>query len=140
MRLVHMGVLCGLLTIGAAGCAEEDLQRVDRALADVNAVGQTVSGLPDSPAGALIPPGVRTIMEILGLGTAAACAFWQKIRKDGILAEKQTLQLTTRAIVAGIEDVDQAARAAIKEAVAAQMARRNIRDSGRKQVRELKNG
>jgi len=126
--------------IGLAGCDALELQRMDEIMADVNAVGQTIGQIPDSPAGALIPVEVRTIMEVLGLGAAAAYGFWMKLRRDGVLADNQKLRLTGKAIVAGIERLDGGAQAAAKEAVGAEMAARHIRDTGRAMVEELKTG
>jgi len=140
MRLLRIAAVCGVLTLSAAGCNEEQLKKGDAITRDANAIGQAISDLADSPAGALIPPGVRAIMELLGLGTAAAVVAWQKIRKDGILNEKQKLTLTTKAIVDGIERLGGNEQVKVKAAVREEMARRNIRDTGRQVVEELKTG
>lgn len=71
----------------AGGCNEEQLLRVDKAVADVNTIGQGVAAIPDGPAGALVSPDVHFIMELLGIGAAAAYGIWQRIRASGVLAD-----------------------------------------------------
>lgn len=129
-----------LLALAVVGCSEQELQRWDRTMADVCDVGQTIGGLPDSPAGPLIPAEVRLIMEILGLGTAAAWGLWQKLRKDGVLAEKQSLALAAKAIVNAIERTPQNTQRAVKAKVGEEMARMKIRDAGSAEVEKLKSG
>jgi len=129
-----------LLSLGLLGCSEQELQRWDGYVADACDVGQTIGALPDSPAGPLIPAEVRLIMEILGLGTAAAYGIWQKIRKDGVLAEKQSLTLTAKAIVNAIEKLPAEPQELVKSNVGAEMARMRIRDAGSAEVEKLKTG
>jgi len=129
-----------LLALAVVGCSEQELQRWDGYVADACDVGQTVGSLPDSPAGPLIPAEVRLIMEILGLGTAAAYGIWQKLRKDGVLAEKRSLTLTAKAIVNAIERLPQGPQAAVKSTIGEEMARMRIRDAGSAEVEKLKTG
>jgi len=137
MRIWTVALLCSLLT---AGCTEEELAGIDRAVADVNAVAETVAALPESPAGPLIPPNVRVILELIGVGGAAAVVSWQKIRAGLLRTQNQTLQLTGKAIVAGVDRAPPSAATAVKAAISAEMDRLQIRDTGRATVEELKSG
>jgi len=128
---------CGL-AVAAAGCTEEQLRPIDAAVADVNAVGQMVAELPDSPVGAMLPPWAQTGAALIGAGTAAAVALWERSRKILLQAQNQRLQLTGKAIVTGIERSPTKAAEEVKANISGEMDRLNIRDTGRQTVKELK--
>jgi hypothetical protein len=122
MRTTLCTVLLSSTLLLAAGCSEQQLASIDRAVADVNAVvtgaDRTLDAVQDSPAGSLIPPQVYQIMEILGVGLVVAIALWQKIRASGLLEKNQDLVTTLRALVIGVEKAGPEAapvKAAIKE-------------------------
>jgi hypothetical protein len=96
-------VLAAMLFGSAGGCNEEQLRRVDRAVADVNTAAQGVAAIPDGPAGALIPREVVMIMELLGLGAAAAFGIWQRIRASGLLERNADLSTTLKVVVDAID-------------------------------------
>ena len=67
MRSRTLGIV---LLFVLAGCTADQIAGIDRGVADANAIAQTIGGLPDSPAGPLIPPPVRTVLELVGVGGA----------------------------------------------------------------------
>lgn len=96
-------VLVAMLFGVAGGCNEEQLRRIDHAIADVNTATQGIAAIPDGPAGALIPREVTIIMELLGVGAAVAFGVWQKIRASGILERSEDLSVTLKAVVDAID-------------------------------------
>lgn len=121
-------VLAAMLFGVIGGCNEEQLLRVDKIVADVNTAGQGVAAIPDGPAGALIPVDVRFIMELLGIGAAAAYGIWQKIRASGVLAEKQDLSVTLKAVVDAIDTTGGEPAENVKANVLAIATQRHIYD------------
>jgi hypothetical protein len=120
-------VLAFVLSAGA-GCTEEELARIDRGVADANTIGQGIAAIPDGPAGALIPPEVRIIMELLGVGLAAAFGIWQKIRASGLLSKNADLVTTIRAVVDGI-DASGSKAEPVKVAIQNVMQKRHVYDT-----------
>ena len=97
-RIAIIMAVCFLL---AGGCTEGQLDRGDAIAADVNSVGQAIGQVADGPVGDLLPPGVRQIMQLLGIGAVAAFGVWQKIRGDlakqdtkGVIASVDTLLIS----------------------------------------------
>lgn len=121
-------VLAAMLFGVAGGCNEEQLRRVDQAVADVNTAAQGVAAIPDGPAGALIPPEVAIIMELLGIGAAAAYGIWQKIRASGVLARNADLSVTLKAVVDAI-DASGTAAEDVKTNIQAKMIERHVYDT-----------
>ncbi|MCU0916910.1 MAG: hypothetical protein MUC88_20470 [Planctomycetes bacterium] len=124
--LILVGMVAALALFTVPSCTDEQLQRADRVFADANAIGRGVAAIPDGPAGVLIPPDVRCILELLGVTGAAALVLWQKIRSSKILERKQDLAVTLKAIVDGIEQSGIRGRDAVKPAIAEVMKDRDI--------------
>jgi hypothetical protein len=122
------GVVSALLLCGAAGCTPEQLGQLDRAAGEVNAVGDAVTQISHGPAAGIIPPDVLAIMEIAGLGLAAAYAVWQRIRASGLLQKNQDLAVTIKAIADGIDASGDKAADDVKAHVLAVMMQRRIYD------------
>jgi len=73
-------VILGLVLTGAsAGCSVGQIGKMQRAVEDVNAVGRAVSDLVGSPAGELVPPGVRLGLEIVGGVALGGVIAWRRI-------------------------------------------------------------
>lgn len=124
--------LCSLLLTAvlllATGCSEEQLRHADQAIQDANHVAQGVSAIAQGPAGSLIPPQVRQIMEFLGVGALAALAIWKKIQASGLLRKNQDLTSTLRNVAEGVENfqaADQAKGEELKGEIARVMASRS---------------
>jgi len=92
-RFMMIAAVCCCL---AGGCTESQLEQGDAIVRDVNNIGQAIDQVASGPAGALIPPQVRQIMQLLGIGAAAAYGIWQKIRAD--LAKQDT-----RGVIASVD-------------------------------------
>jgi hypothetical protein len=122
-----IAAVCCLLT----GCTAEQIDRADRAVADANLIGGGVVEFVTGPAGALFPPIVRTIAELLGLSLAGALAVWQAIRA-------KLLKQTGAAIVNAIESLDPGEKLLVKEAVKAEMKEREIYSKANAVVDSLK--
>lgn len=123
------GVLCLALLAGLemGGCTEQQLAKIDKAVADVNTVAEGVAAIPDGPAGALIPPQVRVILELLGFSGALAIAVWQRVRASGLLAKNADLVTTIRAVVDGI-DASGPAADPVKASIKTTMEKRRVYD------------
>jgi hypothetical protein len=117
-------VLAAMLFGTAGGCNEEQLRRIDRVVADVNTAGQEVAAIPDGPAGALIPAEVRIIMELLGIGAAAAFGIWQQIRASRVLERNTDLSVALRAVADGIDQAGESGQNAKAQIMAVMMQRR----------------
>jgi hypothetical protein len=119
------------------GCHVEDLrdpnqyQGVDQALTDANDLLHGLQGLADSPAGALIPPPVRTVLELLGFGAAAILTIWQKLRTGKLTG-------TLVSVLRGVERSSTSSQKEVKANVLTEMQDRGIETQARPLVRELK--
>lgn len=120
-------VLASLLFAGSS-CTEDQLKKIDKGLADANTAAQGLAEIPDGPAGALIPPEVRIIMELLGIGLAAAYGIWQKIRASGLLTKNADLVTTIRAVVDGI-DASGSKADPVKAVIQTTMQKRHVYDT-----------
>ena len=123
-----------------AGCTAEQIASIDQGVADANAIAQTIGGLPGSPAGPLIPAPIRAILELVGIGGAAAYGIWQNARKKLLQNANDRLKLTGKAIVAGVDRAPPNTAEEVKALISAEMDRLAIRDAGRATVKELKQG
>jgi hypothetical protein len=119
---------CLLALCTGGGCNEETLKKVDQAVQEVNAVAHTVTA---SPATSFLPPEVRILMEILGIGASLAFALWQRLRASGLLS-------TGAAIVHAIEKLPRELQDQVKPAVKAEMQDREIYGKANAIVDQLK--
>jgi hypothetical protein len=124
-------ILVGLVTLGIGlavpSCTDEQLRQADRTVKDVNDATRKVKQLAESPEGAaLIPPAVRSILELLGFGGAAAFGIWQKIRASKILEKKQGVDVTLKAVVDAIDQAELKAADPIKAKIKQTMRDREI--------------
>lgn len=126
-RFLMILAVCCLLT----GCTAEQIAEADAGLADANMIADAVADILGGPAGAMFPPIVRTIAEVLGLSLAAALALWQAIRV-------KLLQQTGAAIVAAVETLDAGEKMLVKDAVKAEMKDREIYSTANRIVDDLK--
>lgn len=112
-RFLMIGAVCCLLS-GLPGCTEQQVEKVDKVLDDANAVTTGVVELVRGPAGAVFPPIVRTIAELLGVTLAVALGLWQKIKH---MLTKESLA----AIVKGVEAMDDKTKESVKTEIAKAM-------------------
>jgi len=80
MRRSILVIVTLVLTAAAAGCSVGQIGKVQRAVDDVNGVGKAVSDFARSPAGELLPPGVRLDLEIVGGLVLVGVIAWRRIR------------------------------------------------------------
>jgi hypothetical protein len=107
-RTLFWIVVSAVVLFGAAGCTEEQLTGIDRAVADANRAVQVPAAFAraaNEAAPGLIPPQVQSILELLGFAGVAGIAVWQKVRASGALAKVNTLTATGKAIVAAVENL-----------------------------------
>ena len=104
-----------------AGCTQEQLSRIDRGVSDANQVAQGVSGLAQGPAGLIMPPWVRGLLELMGLVGASAVVVWQQLRKSGIFEQLQNVTAAGKTIVQAIEELPEDQAKIVKEAVGDKM-------------------
>lgn len=127
--------VCGLFTC-LPGCEEQQLERIDVIVGDVNDIVAGVGALLESPpAKAFLPPGFQ-LYGAIGVAIASVGVnAWQKIK--GNLMKK-----TTKAIVKGIEkgQVDPKTNpvSKIKAAIGQEMRTAGIYDKGNQIVDQLK--
>jgi hypothetical protein len=107
MRYTLVTVLLSSTLLLAAGCSEQQLASIDRGIQDVNQVhadaSQVLDQLERSPAGPLIPPQTRPIVDLVGMGLLGAIGLWKTIRASGLLKKNQDLTVTLQALVDGVE-------------------------------------
>jgi hypothetical protein len=133
-KVQKVGFLClwalgvALLGLAGSGCNIEQLEKVDRIVADANTIGGGIAAIPDGPAGALIPREVVIIMELLGIGAAAAYGIWQRIRASGILERNADLSVTLKAVVDAIDKTGGQEAENVKANVLALATRRRVYD------------
>lgn len=119
MLILSLGLSLAILP----GCSEEQLSDVDKALADVNSVSEGLSDFARGPAGAVLPPMVRTLMELLGIGAAAALGVWKQIRHNVTKDALKAVVSGVESVSDGTNDVDEAAVKVVKDKVADAMKR-----------------
>ena len=115
-----------LALFAVPSCTEQQLAQGDKIGRDVNDGGRLLRTLAESPEAAFIPPQVRVILELLGLGGAAAFGIWQKIRAAKILEKKQDVDVTLKAIVDAIDQAEPKASDPVKTQILATMIERRI--------------
>jgi hypothetical protein len=120
-------VVAAALVLTPGGCSPEQQQQADQAAADANTAGQALKDLAESPAGSLIPPQVRIIMELLGIGAMAAFGVWQKIRGAQAQGTSDKLSVTLRAVADAIDQSAPTAANVVKGNVKRVMDDRQIR-------------
>ncbi len=120
-RLLNVTVLlillAGCLYFGPAGC-DKFWQKGDEIVHDVNTIAQGTQAVLESPAGRLIPPGLK-VYGLIGIGLInAAVIGWEEIRN-------RQMKKTTKAIIKGIERTDnpQKATSEVKANIAEEMRR-----------------
>lgn len=124
---VKVGVVLCFLAVILIGCTPEQVDQVDQTLADANSVATGVVDLVRGPAGAVFPPMVRTIAEVLGIGLAAALGLWKQLKHN---LTKDALRAVTKGVENvsdGTNEVDRAAVEAVKEKVRQEMLKLSAR-------------
>ena len=124
-----------VLMFAAIGCDETQLRQADRIVTDANSVVTAVGGVMQSPAGALLPPGLQ-LYGAAGIAIASiALNSWQKVRAN-------LMTKTTKAIVNGIESAGKETKPnqtnPVKVAIRAEMITAGIYDKGNQLVDQLK--
>jgi len=104
-----------------AGCTQEQLARIDRGVSDANQVAQGVSDLAQGPAGPIMPPWVRGLLEVMGLVEASALVVWQQLRKSAIFEKLQTVTAAGKTVVQAIEELPEEQAQIVKTAVGEKM-------------------
>ena len=107
------------LFCGCPGCNEQQSDDIDDLAADANAIGKGLQEFAEGPAGDLLPPAVRRIMQMLGIGAAAAYTIWRQM-------QSKTVQQTGSAVLAAIEKLPENQRQDVKAAVKDEMISREI--------------
>ena len=70
-----------VLQVGLAGCEESELQKVDQVATGAEKIIDTGGDVIDSPAGRLIPPGIRESLILAGFCLSGLANGWQAYRK-----------------------------------------------------------
>ena len=111
------------LFCGCPGCNEKQTDDIENLAADANAIGTGLQDLADGPVGDMLPPGVRRLMEMLGLGAAAAYTIWRQMQAT---RAKQA----GSAILAAVDKLpgtkDSGVQGEVKKAVKTEMIGREI--------------
>jgi len=118
-----------LASFAIGGCTVDQVDRVDQVAADVNAVGQAITEVSQGPAATLLPPEVIRIMQLLGIGAAAAVAIWQKLKASGLLTRNRQLVATLGAVADGIDQSPPATAKAVKDQIKRRMEQRHVYDT-----------
>lgn len=118
-----------LLTLGI-GCSEEQMQQVDRTMADVNQWSETGQMVLQSPAGQSLPPDIRLYGALAALIGSTAAGVWQKFQRS-----QETK--VTKSIVQGVENSGQSGKEC-KPNIAKAMKDNNVTIPGRILVDTLK--
>lgn len=119
------------------GCDEEQLERADRIVSDMNNVVAGGRAAVGSPAGQLVPKEARLLIELaLGLASAGVIAY-QKWR--GLIVKK-----TLTAVVSGIEQAEEKAQInptnPVKTSIEMAMKNAKVYDQANKIVDKIKIG
>lgn len=119
------------------GCDEEQLERADRIVSDMNNVVAGGRAAVGSPAGQLVPKEARLLIELaLGLASAGVIAY-QKWR--GLTVKK-----TLTAVVSGIEQAEEKAQInptnPVKTSIEMAMKNAKVYDQANKIVDKIKIG
>jgi hypothetical protein len=122
---------CLLALCAGGGCNEQQLQRIDQAMADVNSAGDIATGVAGSPAGQALPVEIQLIMGILGIGASLAAAIWKHLRAQG-------LAVTAKTIIRAVEQMPADVQSQIKPEVERQMLREGVWAKANAIVDELK--
>lgn len=133
MRQFCLMLACSCLVGIAAGCSPDQIEKIDKVVGDVNTVADGLSDVASGPAGAVLPADVRLVMKLLGVSAAVALALWQRVRGKAV-------RRTGSAVVAAIESLPSAEKAAVKRAVKSELVKRRMFSKGNKVVEELKDG
>ena len=110
-HFVLFGLLCVVLL---TGCDQKQIGKADQFFSDANSWGDLLRLIPETPAGVILPPVIRLIMEILGVTAAAALVIWQQIKHK---LTKKTLTAVTK----GVQQLDDKSRQEVKDLVEAEM-------------------
>ncbi len=104
MKNIRSFLLLTLVTllVGALGCTDQQLASIDHAVTDANTAAHGISAVAQGPAGAILPPQVRIIMELLGIGATAALGIWKWLQASGLLKKNQDLVMTLKAVCDGV--------------------------------------
>lgn len=116
MWLRVMSILMVVFMVGAflSGCTEQQASQIDKTLADANSVTTGVVELVRGPGGAVLPPMVRTLAEILGVSVVTALGIWKQVRHN---LTKNALKAVTQ----GVDKMKDAEAAAVKKEIAEKM-------------------
>ncbi len=108
IRFVLLPTLA-LLLVGAVGCTDQQLSQADQVATSASAVAQAPAQIAAGPAGLLIPPGVRSLLELLGFAATTGLAVWKWLLASGLLKKNQSLTTAFKAVVDGVTSAGEAA-------------------------------
>lgn len=120
---VLFGLVAATTVLTVPSCTESQLQRADRIVADVNAVGTGVRTVTDSPG---VPAPVRTGGELIGGLCALGVLAWREIRASKILEKSNAKSVTLKAIADGVDQAPGPAAAEVKASIKGVMQAREI--------------
>jgi len=127
-----------VLIVSLGGCNEQQFERADQLVADVNNVAAGGQAVLSSPAGGFIPSPAREIAGVTVSVLMAAAAAYQTWRKN-------QMAKTTKAIVKGVESIDREHQTKnpnpamkIKQAIGVQMRALGVYDAGNKIVDQMR--
>lgn len=120
-----------LVLLAVAGCTQEQGDKIDKGMADANAIGDALQEITEGPVGDMLPSGVKSTMQVLGVAAATALGIWQQMRA-------KVVKQTASAVLAGIERLPRERKKETKAAVKAEMDERNIYTKANAVVDKLK--
>ncbi len=125
--VLSAGLLAGLVIVPS--CTPEQLAKIDQGVKDANTASEGAAAIATGPAGALIPPQIRLILQLLGFVGPLAVAIWEKIRASRVLEKNADLGTTLAAVVDAIDQADAESAEKVKANVMAIATRRRIFDT-----------
>jgi hypothetical protein len=103
-----------VLLATVAGCTAQQVAKVDKALADANAVGSSLRDAVEGPAGDLVPVPIGSILVTAAIVAQAALLWWRQNKY-------KLLKTSAGAVVQAVETLPPEAANDVKGAVALQM-------------------
>jgi hypothetical protein len=125
--IVFSGLVAAALLFTPGGCSPEQLTQADKTMTDVNEIGRAVDQFVASPAGNTLPPVIRMIMELLGVGALAAFGIYKQIRLGQVQGKSDQVSLTLRAVADAVDKLTPSVAKAVKGQVREVMDDRQIR-------------
>lgn len=124
-KLLFRSAMMFLVTLFLCSCSELDLLRIDEGVQDVNTIAQGTQAVLESPAGLLIPPQLKLYGALGVIILSGLANSWQEWRN-------RTMKKTTKAIVKGIEAMENHNKNAATSVVKANIGKTMLEQGGDK--------